>query len=309
MTPFFIEVRLNIHTKHCNFGELLQCDICQKNFANKRNLRDHVRVFHNKESLKEDSKYHFPCPECDKVFYKKSNLKSHLIRHSDLLPFICDAPGCGKGFKREKTLLKHYQVIHEGRKEEFLCGHCGQQFLSQTGLKSHVATHNGQEYIRRNFKCEHCGKLFRSQWDLKTHLVVHTKEKPFPCKWPKCGQSFSQKASLKDHENVHEKKFQCEGCEKSFGRERYLMLHLKTCAHVGKNEEVVDSMEDNINVQHIIITTEQAELGTNLTSEVEMTTMQVVQSETGELAVTMIVDTDSVEAGAGVLQVVTTDQT
>ena len=85
------------------------------------------------------------------------------------------------------------------------------------------------------------------------------------------------------------------------------MLHLKTCAHIGKNEEVVDSMEENINVQHIIITTEQAELGTNLTSEVEMTTMQVVQSETGELAVTMIVDTDSVEAG--VLQVVTTDQT
>ena len=88
------------------------------------------------------------------------------------------------------------------------------------------------------------------------------------------------------------------------------MLHLKTCGHIiGKNEEVVDSLEENINVQHIIITTEQAELGTNLTSEVEMTTMQVVQSETGELAVTMIVDTDSVEAGAGVLQVVTTDQT
>ena len=87
------------------------------------------------------------------------------------------------------------------------------------------------------------------------------------------------------------------------------MLHLKTCVHVGKTEEVVDSLEDNINVQHIIITTEQAELGTNLASEVEMTTMQVVQSETGELAVTMIVDTDSVEAGAGVLQVVTTDQT
>ena len=100
-----------MHMKQCNFGELLQCDICQKNFANKRNLRDHVRVFHEKENLKEDSKYHFPCPECDKVFYKKSNLKSHLIRHSDLLPFICDAPGCGKGFKREKTLLKHYQVM------------------------------------------------------------------------------------------------------------------------------------------------------------------------------------------------------
>ena len=302
---FLSEVRLNIHMKHCNFGEILQCDICNKNFANKRNLKDHVNIFHNKDSLKSDSKYHFPCPQCDKVFYKKSNLTSHLIRHSDVFPFVCDAPGCGKGFKREKTLVKHYQVIHEGRKEEFLCGHCGQQFLSQTGLKSHVALHNGQEYVRRNFKCDVCGKSFRSQWDLNTHLVVHTKEKPFLCKWPKCGQSFSQKASLKDHMNVHEKKFQCEGCKKSFGRERYLMLHLKTCAHIGKRAESVDCIEENINVQHIIITTEQEMLGTDITNDVEMTHMQVVQSETGELAVTMIVDTDNVDTGAGVLQVVT----
>ena len=301
---FLSEVRLNIHMRHCNFGEILQCDVCHKNFANKRNLRDHVRVFHTKDSLEPNSKYHFPCPQCDKVFYKKSNLTSHLIRHSDVLPFICDAPGCGKGFKREKTLLKHYQVIHEGRKEEFLCGYCGQQFMSRTGLKSHVALHTGHEYVRRKDKCEVCGKTFRSQWDLKTHQVVHTKEKPFLCKWPKCGQSFSQKASLKDHMNVHEKKYQCEGCKKSFGRERYLVLHLKTCAHVGKSEEVVDYLEENINVQHIIIT-EQEVLGADINNDVEMTHMQVVQSETGELAVTMIVDSDSVDARGGVLQVVT----
>ena len=83
------------------------------------------------------------------------------------------------------------------------------------------------------------------------------------------------------------------------------MLHLKTCANIGKRAESVDCIEENINVQHIIITTEQEMLGTDITNDVEMTHMQVVQSETGELAVTMIVDTDNVDTGAGVLQVVT----
>ena len=82
------------------------------------------------------------------------------------------------------------------------------------------------------------------------------------------------------------------------------MLHIKTCAHIGKSEEVGDYLEENINVQHIIIT-EQEVLGADINNDVEMTHMQVVQSETGELAVTMIVDSDSVDAGGGVLQVVT----
>jgi len=300
------EVKLNMHVKHCTFGLTLQCKICNKTFANKRNLRDHTKIFHE-DTMKEESKYHFPCTECDKIFYKKSNLTSHMLRHSDVTPFICGVVNCGKGFKREKTLIKHFQLIHEGIKDEFLCVHCGQQFMSQTGLRAHIAIHTGQDYVKRNIKCDVCDKSFRCPADLKTHSVVHTKAKPYNCNWPQCGQSFSQKASLKDHLNVHEKKFQCEGCQKCFGRERYLMLHCKTCAHLSRTGEtnVNDAMDqseggESIGVQHIIITTDGSEIAGDLSEDMEMTQVQVVQSESGELAVTMLVG----EEGSEELQLV-----
>jgi len=296
-------IKLTMHLKNCTFGQILQCTICNKTFANKRNLRDHNDIFHGPESVKEQSKYNFPCSKCDKVFYKKSNLTSHLLRHSDITPFVCGVNGCGKGFKREKTLLKHFQLMHEGIKDEFLCVHCGQQFMSQTGLRTHVSIHTGQDYIKRNVKCDVCGKAFRCQADLKTHSVVHTKSKPYSCEWPNCGISFSQKASLKDHMNVHENKFQCEGCKKSFGRERYLILHSKTCVHLSRNDSEVphdsnnlDHANDNASsVQHIIITTEESNLMGEMSNDIEMTQVQVVQSENGDLSVTMLVNEESQE--------------
>jgi len=50
------DVKLNMHFKHCRYGELLQCKICNKTFANKRNLRDHTQIFHDSEKTAENSK-------------------------------------------------------------------------------------------------------------------------------------------------------------------------------------------------------------------------------------------------------------
>merc|ERR1719370_828940 len=52
----------------------------------------------------------------------------------------------------------------------------------------------------------------------------------------RCGVAFAQKASLKDHENVHLKKFECKGCAKAFGRDRYLKLHMRTCNRLNPEE-------------------------------------------------------------------------
>ena len=251
--PFQSEVRLNIHIKQCTFGEVLQCHLCQKTFANKRNLRDHISVIHG-HVTKLSSGSKFECQHCGKIFHKKFNLTSHLLRHSSVSSFLCDVPNCGKSFKRERTLMKHYQVFHEGRREKYLCGQCGQVFSSQSGFRTHVALHGGQEYVKRNVKCNVCDKMFRCQSDLKTHMVVHSKERPFICTWTNCDQSFSQKASLRDHLNVHEKKFQCVGCSKAFGRERYLIMHVKTCVHLGKDAGV--KAEAGLDTGIIIITTE-----------------------------------------------------
>ena len=249
-------VKLKNHTKNCMEILDLNCKHCKKHFANKRNLRDHNRIFHESAEALLDSKYSFPCTECDKIFHKKSNLTSHMLRHSDEKPFICGVESCGRKFKREKTLVKHFKLIHEGIKEELLCVHCGAQFRSQSGLKAHLSIHTGQQTVKRDVPCTQCDKIFRCKADLDSHMVVHSKAKPFSCN--RCNQSFSQKASLKDHENVHLEKFKCHSCGKAFGRERYLELHKKSCVHLnspivetGKDErkERMDERE----VQHIII--------------------------------------------------------
>ena len=152
-------------------------------------------------------------------------------------PFICGVENCGKRFKREKTLVKHFQLIHQGIKEELLCVHCGAQFRSASGLRAHVSVHTGQETVKREVGCPHCEKAFRCKADLESHMVVHSRAKPFSCS--RCGVAFAQKASLKDHENVHLKKFECKGCAKAFGRDRYLKLHMRTCNKLNPEERGV----------------------------------------------------------------------
>ena len=74
---------LTSHSKSCPDSTEYSCKLCNKQFANKRNLRDHNRIFHESaEAIL--SNYSLSCPECDKIFYKKSNLTSHMLRHSRL---------------------------------------------------------------------------------------------------------------------------------------------------------------------------------------------------------------------------------
>jgi len=257
---------LTSHSKSCPDSTEYSCKLCNKQFANKRNLRDHNRIFHESaEAIL--SNYSLSCPECDKIFYKKSNLTSHMLRHSSEKPFICGVEDCGKKFKREKTLVKHFQLIHQGIKEELLCVHCGAQFRSASGLRAHVSVHTGQETVKREVGCPHCEKAFRCKADLESHLVVHSRAKPFSCS--RCGVAFAQKASLKDHENVHLKKFECKGCAKAFGRDRYLKLHMRTCNKLNpeergvkgkdprpkskKDDRKVEDVGGEGGVQHIVI--------------------------------------------------------
>ena len=282
---FQCKARLGIHQKHCMYklSSDLQCSKCLKTFANRRNLRDHMKAIHNSHSDKVLDTPKFSCQHCGKIFSKKFNFTSHLLRHSHEAAFRCDFEGCGKSFKRERTLHKHQLVFHEGRRERYLCGQCGQVLSSQSGFRTHVANHVGKDYIKRNVKCQVCDKLFRCHSDMKTHMVVHSKERPFVCSWPDCDQSFSQKASLKDHINVHEKKYQCQLCEKAFGRERYLKMHSKTCTGRDKSKEKAEDTD----VPHIIVSMEG---------------VQVIQ-DTEDVAV-MLVHSQEVEVG-NVIQVVT----
>ncbi|OAG16719.1 hypothetical protein CC77DRAFT_901021, partial [Alternaria alternata] len=48
-----------------------------------------------------------------------------------------------------------------------------------------------------------CNKSFYQKTHLDIHIRAHAGDKPFPCKAPRCGQSFSHLNNLKLHERRH----------------------------------------------------------------------------------------------------------
>jgi KRAB domain-containing zinc finger protein len=49
----------------------------------------------------------FKCEYCEKTFWKKSNYKTHLIKHTNQRPFKCEIDGCFKTFKMKNHLKEH----------------------------------------------------------------------------------------------------------------------------------------------------------------------------------------------------------
>ena len=210
---------------------IIICSLCKKILTNKRNLRSHMKVSHFPDDASFNKCFKYECDICEKRFYKKDNLESHRLKHSSLKAFKCSVEGCDSQFKRLKALKVHQNKKHKtssSTSDRHLCSFCGKCFETQSGLKSHIGKHTGVAYVKRKHSCAICSKSFRCKADLDTHSVVHTKEKPFSCHL--CHLSFTQRASLKDHLNVHENKYQCSSCQKSFGRERYLSQHKTSCS-------------------------------------------------------------------------------
>ena len=55
------------------------------------------------------------CPECERIFPKRSQLKLHIFSHKNIKPFKCDQEGCKWSFPTIVRLKRH-QKAHEGLK-------------------------------------------------------------------------------------------------------------------------------------------------------------------------------------------------
>ena len=98
---------------------------------------------------KSDEK-HF-CQICDKVFAHKSSLKDHVQSAHQGIRFKCDT--CEEDFTNPKNLTRHQKEVHKG--DKYPCDECGREICSKSDLKNHMkSVHGGVKIRQKCLKCD-----------------------------------------------------------------------------------------------------------------------------------------------------------
>ena len=93
-----------IHTEKKN----LKCEVCEKKFKRKDNLKRHT-LTHTKGKAHE-------CDICKKKFYTKTNLVNHFRIHLGEKPYGCAE--CGKWFTQASNRNRHIETFHKKLSKE-----------------------------------------------------------------------------------------------------------------------------------------------------------------------------------------------
>lgn len=172
---------------HIKQEKSFQCDHCEKIFAIKFKLKDHLK-YHIKEQ----------CKICDKLIVS-SIMKAHLreVHGGTKNRFECEK--CQKSYTRKGQLKIHLQS-HEGK---FRCNVCDKIFSTPLALKRHLGFHQNEAN-----KCKICGKSYSARHVLAEHILTihHDKSQPKKFQCVKCKFSSNLRRVLTKHERIHDKK-------------------------------------------------------------------------------------------------------
>lgn len=96
--------------------------------------------------------------------------------------------------------------------DELQCQKCGKHFADVNVLKSHEASHEGNQNVECKFLCTVCGEKFDKVNALSAHLVLHRNIKLHHCGG--CGLVFSDEQSLKEHAQQMHPRQKLHTCQK-----------------------------------------------------------------------------------------------
>jgi KRAB domain-containing zinc finger protein len=194
----------------------------------------------------------FKCGTCKKTLKTKPNLKVHQMSHQKA--FKCDV--CGHKFARKNhSFIDH--LIHHFNPKAFQCDICHRNFRSRRNMKKHkIAVHQIIQQPRK-FECQICQMRFKTSSILSLHHKVHQDRKTCDiCHKQITASSFQY--HMKTHElKKHEKKFECQVCQKKFFTKQLLRCHSKShekpfeCDLCGHRVAFKQNLRRHINV-HLI---------------------------------------------------------
>lgn len=143
------------------------CNICNRAFADKHALTQHVLAHAQTSSVKVHSnKTMFACNNCDYKGTSKGNLRGHMEGHGKK-KHACSV--CSYKTSRKQHLLRHFRYKHSGEKP-FVCNICNKYRTSnKCGLRLHLRTHTGE----RPHHCDICEAKFTLYSNLRRHKLGH----------------------------------------------------------------------------------------------------------------------------------------
>jgi len=178
-----------IHIMAVHGGEH-PCPTCNKNFKQKRHLKEHIDKYHMK-------KFDIVCEECNQAFWRRKNLDQHVRKYHRVKPdIICTE--CNKKLSSEGFLKLHMRRHEKARingNEGNACWGCDKKFKGKGLLLNHI---NNAHLKIFDIYCQKCKKGFRWQSELEAHSrKYHSKTETFSCHV--CNMMFSNGSCLKRH--------------------------------------------------------------------------------------------------------------
>ncbi|XP_072947100.1 uncharacterized protein [Epargyreus clarus] len=193
----------------------------------------------------------YDCSICDKRFAKKMTLQNHVAEvhmNIDIKQLPCDI--CGKKFKTIGKVNHHIKTVHK-RGNATNCEICGMKIANKYNMSAHLLSHVDVKPYKCAFKG--CTKRFKDRSALKKHTIIHYPDKQFPCKV--CGKKFTRKHRLVKHEKQHVvkvKNVECDYCGVCFYNKNYLTVHIRK-KHTGKLTLMCDMCDFVTNIKPSLI--------------------------------------------------------